>query len=234
MDSKRPLAYIVGGFDPYVAAIFRANGFEGTRDMTIADVVVFTGGEDVDPQLYGEDPLPQTSTNLNRDKVEVLAFKAARDFGIPMVGICRGGQFLNVMSGGKLWQHVDKHTINHYVRDLRTGNKALMTSTHHQQMRPASDAQLIAVASNYVDDGAKTMCLATIKQAEGITQIPSSADCDPEVLWYESTKALCFQPHPEYPNAAKTRDYFWELFNEFITPAIEANNAQGSANGTSN
>src|SRR5687768_16963203 len=75
---------------------------------TNLDLICFTGGEDVTPSLYGEVKHPLTYNNPERDKHEVEYFN--QFIGIPKVGICRGGQFLNVMSGGKLHQHILGHT----------------------------------------------------------------------------------------------------------------------------
>jgi len=66
--------------------------------------VVFTGGADVSPFMYGEKKLSVTCNDEHRDEQEKLFFE--RYTKVPKVGICRGGQFLNVMNGGKMWQHV--------------------------------------------------------------------------------------------------------------------------------
>ena len=60
-------------------------------------LVLFTGGEDVHPSLYNDtSPKRYCATNLSRDKIEQDIFKVALDNSIPMTGICRGSQFLNV------------------------------------------------------------------------------------------------------------------------------------------
>lgn len=103
---------LVIGNNFQVQGMFREAGWDITRDFNNADLLCFTGGEDVNPALYGEPCHPYTGFNKQRDAVEKQIFHHAIHEGIPCVGICRGGQFLNVMHGGKLWQHVHGHGLH--------------------------------------------------------------------------------------------------------------------------
>ena len=202
--------FVVGGGFQYVKMFFDA-GFRGAKNVQDAHIVCFTGGEDVNPELYGEKPLKGTHFSRDRDGVEAYYYGEALSAGKPMVGICRGGQFLNVMNEGKLWQDVNNHGVyqGHAVTDIRTGEvKEGMTSTHHQQMIPGEDAVILAVAE-----------LSTHKVGEfcEITRNKPELD-DMEVLWYPKTLSLCFQPHPEFQHGP-CRDYFLDLVDEFILPA---------------
>lgn len=74
------------------------------------DGVLITGGEDVDPRLYGETPHPKTQpANKVRDAFEVAIIQEAVKRDMPLLGICRGMQIMNVALGGKLIQHMDGH-----------------------------------------------------------------------------------------------------------------------------
>jgi gamma-glutamyl-gamma-aminobutyrate hydrolase PuuD len=70
--------------------------------------LVLSGGEDVDPARYGETPLPELGrVNTARDEMEFAALAAAFERSIPILGICRGCQVLNVHMGGSLYQDID-------------------------------------------------------------------------------------------------------------------------------
>ncbi len=132
--------FVVGGGFDYIK-MFKDAGFKGARSVDDADVICFTGGEDVDPSLYGEKCLAGTNYNVRRDEYDADIYGQAVALKKPMVGICRGGQFLNVMEGGKMWQDVNNHAGRiHDVVDIKSGKVVEgMTSTHHQQMIPAEN-----------------------------------------------------------------------------------------------
>src|SRR2546423_14966140 len=69
------------------------------------DGIMFTGGSDVDPALYGDTPHGATRVRPQRDRAEVLLMRAAVEAGKPLLGICRGMQLMAVAYGGRLPQH---------------------------------------------------------------------------------------------------------------------------------
>lgn len=185
--------YIVGGGGQGYSRMFIAAGWALARNIKEADLVQFTGGEDVSPCLYGEERHPYTGDSIERDLYEAGYFAFAKRMGIPMAGICRGGQFLNVMSGGSMYQHVDKHATGrgHSVFDLTTETWVNnCSSTHHQMMRMGDGAKLLGSANEggfkeHVEDG------KVVRTIDDIFD-------DVEVVYYQDTKSLCFQPHPEH------------------------------------
>lgn len=194
------VVHIVGG-DYLTEKMFHKKNWAiyGQDTNEKPDLVVFTGGEDVTPSLYHEANVA-SHCNWMRDAEEIEEFKNFPD--TPKVGICRGGQFLNVMSGGKMYQDTDNHCGDHVVYDLETGSEHVVTSTHHQMMRPSYDAIIVGVAneSSYVLSA----------DYDGVVED------DIEVVYYDKTKSLCFQPHPEYHNAEQTEEYFFELLNRYF------------------
>ena len=100
--------------------------------------------------MYREEEHPRTSYDVNRDKDCKFLFYWCEDVGIPMVGICRGGQFLNVMSGGSMWQDVNNHTKPHRVINYDTFNTYpfMVSSTHHQMMDPSSEGEILLVSEH--------------------------------------------------------------------------------------
>ncbi|MFG2225725.1 gamma-glutamyl-gamma-aminobutyrate hydrolase family protein [Streptomyces sp. NPDC048644] len=74
------------------------------------DGLVIAGGADVAPARYGADPHPRTGPpNEARDTWELALIEAALDGDVPLLGVCRGLQLLNVLRGGTLVQHLDGH-----------------------------------------------------------------------------------------------------------------------------
>ena len=76
------------------------------------DGLLFTGGADVSPMLYHEPMDGSKDTNWSRDYVETAQFWLARRRRIPILGICRGLQFLNVVAGGSLVQHLPSADVH--------------------------------------------------------------------------------------------------------------------------
>lgn len=71
--------------------------------------LLLTGGADIDPARYGKPNQGSVSIEPARDELEQEAYAAAAARGIPILGICRGFQAINVFRGGTLLQHVDGH-----------------------------------------------------------------------------------------------------------------------------
>ena len=70
------------------------------------DGLIVTGGADVEPQRYGQEPGPHTYVRPDRDAWELALLDAALQRGVPTLGICRGMQLLAVHGGGRLEQHL--------------------------------------------------------------------------------------------------------------------------------
>lgn len=193
---------------PAYVNLFQSLGYVVTHDKREANLAVFTGGADVSPSLYGDAQHKYTGNDPHRDAIEKKAFEFFSSHGVPCVGICRGGQFLNVMSGGRMYQHVSNHTGDHVITDARTGETVYVSSTHHQMFLPSSDA--ILVASSTLG--------GTREWYEGEIFKKDVSDLDFEVVYYPATKCLCFQPHPEFsaPEYKGMKDYFKRLLKEFF------------------
>ena len=145
----------------YVNAIERAGGrpllvppSEDGIDETLAvlDGLLFSGGSDIDPEVYGADAHPETNgVRPERDQAELALLEAALARDMPVLAVCRGSQVLNVARGGDLVQHLPevvgherhKHTpgvfADHDVRVLPgtklqalVGDHAPVKSHHHQ------------------------------------------------------------------------------------------------------
>lgn len=113
-------------------------------------LVLFTGGEDVTPELYDEtSPKGLCYNSLSRDTQEMDVFHQALGNGILMAGICRGVQFLNVMAGGRLMHHISGHSGGIHDMLIRpTRQKIRVNSLHHQMVIPHDNAEIVGISSS--------------------------------------------------------------------------------------
>lgn len=174
------------------------------EDITGVDFqfVAFPGGIDVNPKLYGQQPHWKTHFANSLDIHEISFYHKYKH--LKKLGVCRGGQLLNVLNGGTLWQDVNNHNDRHYITDWK--NRSIhVSSVHHQMMRPAEDGVVLAWTKR-----------ATIKTDDKTHKTLSHPEEDPEVIFYPKDQALCFQPHPEYGPDSCT-DYFFQLIEEHLS-----------------
>lgn len=77
------------------------------------DALILTGGEDVSPLMFHEEPRPELGlTNIPRDRWELALLAAAEERDVPVLGICRGVQVMNVHRGGTLYQDIAGQVAN--------------------------------------------------------------------------------------------------------------------------
>lgn len=171
-----------------------------------ADIVVFGGGVDVDPAMYGELPHSTVYPSRDRDKADSELYQKCYDLGIPMLGICRGAQFGHVMNGGKLFQHVDNHQGEHGMW-LTEENRILrrISSVHHQMIIPTSKTRILGVTPGRSSRRYKTP-----------TVYETSKNEDVEAFFYRDTCFLGIQGHPEYSGFTEFRHWVMTAIKEFL------------------
>lgn len=185
---------VVGGATSYYKPFERFGEYTsdlkvliGTQEEVLNRVglVVFTGGEDVSPILYNEPTRIGTHCDINRDKEEVFAFSIASRLKLPLAGICRGSQFLCVMAGGKLVQHLNNHGGNHNITlwDKRVVN---VSSTHHQMQIPPAGAKILG----WCEKKSNTYLNGYNEEI--------NIDIDIDIVHYPMINAIGMQYHPEY------------------------------------
>lgn len=166
----------------YVRAVRRAGGrpvllcpdSEDTKHphdlLDLLDALIITGGAgDLDPKLYGQEPHPEAGpVQHERDAYELALARAARERGVPTLGVCRGMQVINVASGGSVEQHLpdvlghEKHrltggTFSDHEVSLEPGSlaaratgveTAAVKSYHHQGVRGVGKSLVVSGKDN--------------------------------------------------------------------------------------
>lgn len=189
--------FVVGGATNYANFIEEAQLVD---NLEKADVVLFTGGEDVDPSLYECKKHPSTYSNIKRDLEEKAIFEKVNPNKQVCVGCCRGSQFLCVMNGGLLVQNCYNHAIS-YTHGITNGSMTYqITSTHHQMQYPYNlsqkDYDLL-----YTADEMRSIDY----EGDGIDKGTIYSLGEPEIVLYHKEglpKCLAVQGHPEMiPNS---------------------------------
>lgn len=107
---------IQNGGVPYIIP-FNENDEVIKMQLDNVQGLILSGGHDVDPRFYGEEPKQKIGATLpERDHFDMRLLKLAEDNGIPVLGICRGAQIINVAHGGTLYQDLSyrsEETLKH-------------------------------------------------------------------------------------------------------------------------
>lgn len=168
----------------------------GTDVLDRIDGLLIPGGPDIEPALYGRAPDPRLGAVLPElDALEMTMVRAAADTRVPILGICRGQQLVNVALGGTLHQHLDAHpqwnedpsgTVHEvrivagtHLHDVLGLDRVDVNSGHHQAVDLVAPRLRIAAFS---EDG----CVEAIEAPE--------------------MRIMCVQWHPEeMPDAVSSR-----------------------------
>lgn len=200
-------AFVQAGhsYNVHVPSMLRSLGFQIVLKMEECDVVVLTGGADINPALYGQGKHFKTYPDTTRDEVDVKAYYQALSLGKPLIGICRGAQLLHVFNGGDLYQDVDGHRYSHAVKchgikPPKEGVDPTVTSTHHQMMvLPPASGKVFENNPHELLLSAEVSTFRDYTPQGELTKVNTANNhIDVEAIFYKNTSCLCFQGHPEY------------------------------------
>jgi len=186
-----------GGAIPYM--IPRLSGRFSLEDILADfDGVVFSGGADVSPKSYGEEPLrPEWAGDYARDQYELALFKASRTLDKPILGVCRGHQLINVALGGSLYQ--DTHTQLEGAELHRDGD--IYDALGHD-VEIVENSLLSGIYGGKLKHKINSVHHQAIKQlGSGLSvQARSVTDNVIEAIWYDDPAyyILGVQWHPEW------------------------------------
>lgn len=177
------------------------------------DALVLSGGDDIAPTHYGEQPRdPAWAGNPRRDRLELALYRAARGAGKPVLGVCRGAQLVGVAEGGSLWQdlpslrpdtlvhrsqeaydrlghdlEIDESPRARFLSALFDGEEAAVNSVHHQGLKGEPGA---------------------------LTVIARAPDGVAECYVHEDAWVLAVQWHPEWMQARASQRRLFATFVE--------------------
>jgi putative glutamine amidotransferase len=196
-------------FVPYRRAVEAAGAesvdlIPGTEKLPDVDGLLLPGGWDVDPSFYGErrdEKVGDTDPEL--DETELSLFRQARERGLPVLGICRGQQVINVAMGGSLVQHLEGHE----VRAL--GRRHL---AHTIEVDPDSELGRAAGEHKIRVNSLHHQAVRTL--APGLQQTAHGEDGTVEAVESDDGLIVAVQCHPE----ELTTDLPWarNLFERFV------------------
>jgi putative glutamine amidotransferase len=180
-----------------IAVVIPAHGFadDAAALLDRLDGLVFSGGPDIDPSVYGAEPHPLLGPDVDRagDEYELALLAGAVERDLPVLGICRGMQLMNVARGGTLIQHLpddvghEDHrralgsfdNADHDVR-LEPGSLAARacgetlhaTKSHHHQAVDALGEGIVATGWSELDDLVEAIELPEASWALGVQWHP--------------------------------------------------------------
>lgn len=214
--------FLVGSYTGYSSWIKNKQFVKNIED---ADLIMFTGGEDINPAIYGCEQYYNTYFSERRDAQELEAYSKIRPEQV-CIGICRGAQLACALNGGRLIQDVSNHWImgEHNMSavypDIENEYKTLsIPSLHHQMMYPydipENDYTLMYVSSGnksdfYDGDKIDERCIEKINHFG-----------EPEVVLFHkenNPEFLAIQGHPEMMDPESDTINF---FNNLLIKLLE-------------
>jgi putative glutamine amidotransferase len=194
------------------------------------DGLVLSGGEDVDPQLYGEEPhVENDPVNRPYDDYEIDFLREAIRREVPVLAICRGHQVLNVALGGSLVQHIEGDGHRAYP----DGGPEKVSRWHSIRVEPGSLLHRIYGETEFEVNSRHHQAVTADRIAPGLRAAAFSPDGFVEGLeaveprgWLVGVQWHPERPDPEQPNHATMSR---RLFSAFLAAVRESRGALRAA-----
>ena len=179
----------------------------GSDTLGAVDGLLLPGGWDIDPALYGEEPEERVgSIDPELDRTELALFRQARAGGLPVLGICRGQQVINVALGGSLFQHIEEHEVRQHGR---------AHLAHSIEVDPTSELAQAAGGSTIEVNSLHHQAVKSL--APGLRATARGADGTIEGLESDDGLVVAVQCHPE--ELAGQLAWARSLFERFVSRA---------------
>ena len=206
----------------YLDAIRRFGGIpvvlpsEGNEDelkylASQCDGILFTGGMDIEPSLYGEEKWNDTvATTPDRDRCETLLFRLAAERNLPILGICRGLQMMNVHFGGTLYQDIPTQAPSDVTHSM---GASLNKTCHNCIITPGSPLHTLLGQDVIAINSFHHQSIKDV--APGFGVMGRCEDGIIEAIWNPGMRfAWAVQWHPE---RLSEEDSSAQLFRAFIS-----------------
>lgn len=174
--------------------------------------VVLAGGDDVEPDLYGEEEIPEAQVSVfpGRDEMELALLAGARDAGVPVWGVCRGLQVLNVFCGGTLWQDLALQLPTQVLHQLSNPDDALIHAVRVDDPSVTLGlllAQETALVNSRHHQGIKDLGTGLVAVAHAPDGVIEAVYLESETWWVRAV-----QWHPENLIAMAQQRALWSAF----------------------
>lgn len=162
----------------------------------VIDALLLPGGGDIDPHRYGQSPDPRVYyVDPDQDRLDFEMAQYALDRGLPIMGICRGMQLLNVLYGGTLIQHLPASAVKHsFQRGGEVDTLAEAFTPHEVKIAP--DSRLAGILGHSVSS-ASAHHQAIDRLGEGLVVVARAADGTVEAVEDPHRNVIGIQWHPE-------------------------------------
>lgn len=194
---------------------FTTDSLEICEMLEHVDGLIMTGGEDVNPQRYGHEAIPELgSVNDARDTFDLCLIRNAVRMRLPILGICRGSQVTNVALGGTLWQDIPSQIETELVHKQP---ESASVATQTIVIAPDSRLHSIIGSDSLYTNSKHHQCVRDI--APGLRVVATA--CDGVVEAYESVdgnQILCIQSHPE-AFARDGKEPYLAIFRDLVDRA---------------
>ena len=179
-----------GAVPMLIPSVEKAEIMETLLDLAVG--VLLIGGRDYDPADYGEVPHPETMMNRLRPHFDIAFGKAVLERKMPVLGICAGCQLLNIISGGKLIQHLgnaEEHRGGKYHKSRITqdgffskalgkssGDEITVNSFHHQAVSASFLGKDFRITAEAFDGSIEAIELEGNRMVLGVQFHPERMD----------------------------------------------------------
>ena len=189
---------------------FSKNESDIEQVCNLCDGFLFTGGHDVSPEVYQEERMKGTSPCLKRDQLEAEVFKKAVEADKPVLGICRGIQFINAALGGTLYQDLPTQ----HPSDIAHRQPAPYdVPSHHVLIRKDSPLYECLKTEELPVNSCHHQAIKEL--APGLKIMASATDGIIEAVYMPAKRFLwAVQWHPEF--SYKNNESSMKIFKAFI------------------